>query len=82
MPPKQPQKQLAPLDLPMVPFVATGMGVWLLLALVCLIFKSTLDAQGRGHWLTICVAGFLVAIPGLALMIIHDINRARRRRPL
>jgi hypothetical protein len=80
VPPKPAQKQLAPLDLPMVPFVVTGMAVWLLLALVCLIFRSTLDEQGRGHWLSICVAGFVVAIPGLALMIVHDINRARRRR--
>lgn len=79
MPPKPAQKQLAPLDLPMVPFVVAGMAVWLVLALVCLIFKSTLDEQGRGHWLSICVAGFVVAIPGLALMIVHDINRARRR---
>jgi Protein of unknown function (DUF2530) len=77
-----PQKQIAPLDLPMVPFVLTGMAVWLVLALLCLIFKDTLDAQGRGQWLSICVAGFVVAIPGLGLMIIHDRNRARRRRGL
>lgn len=80
MPDKPEQKQLAPLDLPMVPFVLSGMGVWLALALVCLIFRSPLESQGRGHWLTICVAGFLVAVPGLALMIVHDVNRARRRR--
>ena len=64
----------------MVPFVLTGMAVWLVLALLCLIFKDTLDAQGRGQWLSICVAGFVVAIPGLGLMIVHDRNRARRRR--
>jgi uncharacterized protein DUF2530 len=64
----------------MVPFVLTGMAVWLVLAILCLIFKDTLDAQGRGQWLSICVAGFVVAIPGLGLMIIHDRNRARRRR--
>jgi hypothetical protein len=63
----------------MVPFVLTGMAVWLVLAILCLIFKDTLDAQGRGQWLSICVAGFVVAIPGLGLMIIHDRNRARRR---
>lgn len=66
----------------MVPFVLTGMAVWLVLALLCLIFKDTLDAQGRGQWLSICVAGFVVAIPGLGLMIVHDRNRARRRRGL
>ena len=66
----------------MVPVVLTGMAVWLVLALLCLIFKDTLDAQGRGQWLSICVAGFVVAIPGLGLMIVHDRNRARRRRGL
>ena len=66
----------------MVPFVLTGMAVWLVLALLCLIFKDTLDAQGRGQWLSICVAGFVVALPGLGLMIVHDRNRARRRRGL
>jgi ABC-type nickel/cobalt efflux system permease component RcnA len=71
-------KQLTPLDLPMVPFVLGGMAVWLLLALVCLIFRDTLAAQGREQWLTICLSGFLVAIPGLGLMIVHDVNRRRR----
>jgi hypothetical protein len=72
-------RQLAPLDPPMVPFVLVGMGVWLLLGLIGLALRSTLAEQGREHWITICFAGFLVAIPGLALMIVHDSNRRRRR---
>ena len=63
----------------MVPFALIGMAVWLVLALVCLIFRSTLQAHGHGNWLGICVAGFLVGIPGLLLMIGHDARRRRRR---
>jgi hypothetical protein len=74
-----PLRQLPSLDPPMVPFVLGGMGVWLLLGLVGLALRSTLAEQGREHWITICFAGFLVAIPGLALMIVHDRNRRRRR---
>lgn len=82
MPVTKAQKEVPPLDLPMVPFVLGGMGIWVVLALLCQIFRSTLEAQGRGDWLTICVAGFVVAIPGLFLMIVHDINRSRRRQSI
>jgi hypothetical protein len=73
------QRQLAPLDLPMVPFVAGGLIVWLIVGLVLLAFRSTVVAHGHEEWLRICVAGFLVGLPGLALMIVHDRNRHRRR---
>ena len=63
----------------MVPFAAIGMAVWLVLTVLCLIFRSTLAEQGREHWLNICVAGFLVGIPGLLLMVGHDVRRRRRR---
>jgi hypothetical protein len=82
----QPQRQLEPPDLPMVPFALGGMAVWAILGLVLLAFRSTLDAHGHDEWLTICLAGFLVGLPGLAMMIVHDRNRRRRRaaanRPL
>ena len=63
----------------MVPFALIGMAVWLVLALVSLIFRSTLEAHGNGDWLGICVAGFLLGIPGLLLMMGHDARRRRRR---
>ena len=72
-------RQLTPLDPPMVPIVLAGMGVWLLLGVIGLALRSTLADQGREHWITICFAGFLVAVPGLLLMIVHDRNRRRRR---
>jgi hypothetical protein len=73
------QRQLAALDLPMVPFVAGGLIVWAVLGLILLANRSAMVAQGRGGWLSICLAGFLVGLPGLALMIVHDRNRRRRR---
>ena len=76
---KPPLKQIRPLDPPMVPFVLVGMGIWALLALVLLPFRDQLAANGHGDWIRICVAGILVALPGLVLMIIHDRNRKLRR---
>jgi hypothetical protein len=73
------QRQLAALDLPMVPFVVGGLIVWLILAIVLAAFHTSLDEQGRGEWVRICFAGFLVGLPGLALMIVHDRNRRLRR---
>ena len=73
------QRQLEPLDLPMVPFVLGGMAVWLIVGLALAPFHTTLAEHGRGDWIRICVAGFLVALPGLALMLVHDRNRRRRR---
>ena len=76
---KPPLKQIKPLDPPMVPFVLVGMAIWGVLALVLLPLRDELAANGHGDWIRICVAGILGALPGLALMIIHDRNRARRR---
>jgi hypothetical protein len=79
---QRPERQLTPLDLPMVPFVIGGMVVWLVIGLVLLGFRDSLVAHGREAWLTICLTGFLVGLPGLALMIVHDRNRRiRRNRP-
>lgn len=72
-------RKVKPVDPPMVPFVVGGMIVWAVIGLALLPFRATLEANGRGEWLWVCLAGVLVAIPGLGLMIIHDRNRKRRR---
>jgi hypothetical protein len=72
-------RQLAPLDLPMVPFVVGGLIVWLIVAVILAALHTSLDEHGRGEWLRISIAGFLVGLPGLALMLVHDRNRRRRR---
>jgi hypothetical protein len=71
-------RKITPLDPPMVPFTLGGMAAWAVTGLVLLPFRATLEANGDGEWLAICLAGFLLGIPGLAMMLRHDANRRRR----
>jgi hypothetical protein len=64
----------------MVPFAIGGIVLWGIAALALLPFRDRLDAAGHGSWLSICVAGMLWGLPGLATMIVHDRNRRRRRQ--
>ena len=63
----------------MVPFAVGGIVVWVIVGLVLLVNRDALVEQGREEWLTICLAGALLGLPGLVTMIVHDRNRARRR---
>ncbi|HLT10030.1 MAG TPA: DUF2530 domain-containing protein [Micromonosporaceae bacterium] len=63
----------------MVPFAIAGIATWTVLGLVLLAVRPALVEQGREHWLTICLAGALLGLPGLAIMLVHDRNRRRRR---
>jgi hypothetical protein len=64
----------------MVPFALAGLALWAVAGLVLLLFfRGWLAAQGHTNWLWICLAGFLVGLPGLAVMLRHDANRRRRR---
>ena len=65
--------EVKPLDPPMVPFVLSGMAAWVVAGLICWL------ADAPSSWLWVCVAGFLVALPGLGLMVVHDRNRRNRR---
>ena len=65
--------RVEPLDPPMVPFAVAGLAGFLVAGLIVWL------AGGPDRWLEICVAGFLVGIPGLITMIIHDRHRTARR---
>jgi hypothetical protein len=65
--------RVEPLDPPMVPFAVAGLAGFVVAGLIVWL------ADGPDRWLEICLAGFLVGIPGLITMIIHDRNRKRRR---
>ncbi|HET6482134.1 MAG TPA: DUF2530 domain-containing protein [Actinoplanes sp.] len=58
----------------MVPFAVGGLALFAIAALIVWL------ADGPDRWLQICVAGFLVGLPGLITMIVHDRHRKRRRR--
>jgi drug/metabolite transporter (DMT)-like permease len=68
-----------PLDPPMVPFSLAGLGVFAVAGLALLPFRGWLSTHGDTDWLWVCLAGFLVGLPGLAVMIRHDVRRRRRR---
>jgi hypothetical protein len=68
----------APLDPPMVPFAVAGIVVWAVVGLVLLLFRDWLADHGHTDWLWICLAGFLLGFPGLAVMLRHDANRRGR----
>jgi hypothetical protein len=63
----------------MVPFALAGMIIWALAGLILLAIRPTLVAHGHENWLSVCLAGFLLGLPGLAVMLRHDANRRRRR---
>ncbi|MEH1016123.1 DUF2530 domain-containing protein [Micromonospora sp. CPCC 206060] len=64
----------------MVPFAVAGLVAWAVAGLVLLVFfRDWLTANDHENWLSICLAGFLVGLPGLAVMLRHDANRRRRR---
>lgn len=68
-----------PLDPPMVPFAIAGLAAFAVVGLALLPFRGWLTAHGHTDWLWICLAGFLIGLPGLATMIRHDAQRRRRR---
>jgi hypothetical protein len=59
----------------MVPFAVGGLVAWAVAGLVLLPMHGRLSDAGHGSWLWICLAGFLVGIPGLATMLRHDAKR-------
>lgn len=78
VPEQQPRPE--PVDPPMVPFALAGLALWAVVGLTLLLFfRDWLTQNGHENWLHICLAGFLVGLPGLATMLRHDAHRRRRR---
>ncbi|GAA2892202.1 hypothetical protein Acy02nite_63520 [Actinoplanes cyaneus] len=65
--------RVEPLDPPMVPFALAGLAAFAVATLIMWL------AGAPDDWVDTGVAGFLVGIPGLITMIVHDRNRKRRR---
>lgn len=62
----------------MLPFAIGGTLLWAIVGLTLLPFRDQLAASGRGSWPAICLAGFLIGLPGIAVMLRHDAGRKRR----
>lgn len=71
MPP--PRTTPTPLDPPMVPFAVIGTLVWAVVGL------ALLAADAPVEWRRICLAGFLLGLPGIGLMALRDRRRRHRR---
>jgi hypothetical protein len=70
--PPGPPAAPAPPDPPMVPVAVAGTALWAVAGLAVLI------ADGPAGWQRICLAGFLLGLPGIGIMVIRDRRRARR----
>jgi hypothetical protein len=70
---------VAALDPPMVPFAVAGTVAWALAGLALLLISGPLGRHVDDRWLWMCLAGVLFGFLGLAVMLRHDRNRARRR---
>ena len=57
----------------MIPFAVGGLAGFAIATVIVWL------AGGPERWLQICIAGFLIGIPGLITMIVHDSHRRRRR---
>ena len=79
MPDRVRLRRLTPLDPPMVPFAVAGTVLWLVLGLILLALRPTLAAGGNEEWPIICFTGAGLGLIGIAIMAVHDHNRAARR---
>jgi hypothetical protein len=60
-----PDDATTPLDVDGVAAVGIGTVVWAALLVACLLLRGPLTTAGRGWWWGVCLAGFLLGIPGL-----------------
>jgi len=56
---------IEPLDVDGVGAILYGTLAWGLALVGCLLLRDRLAADGRGWWTGVCLAGFLLGLPGL-----------------
>ncbi len=65
---------IAPVDVDGVAAIAIGTVAWLVALLVSLLLRARLEQSGDSWWIGVCLAGFLLGLPGLVFL------RGRRAR--
>jgi hypothetical protein len=61
----RPETALKPLDVDGVGAILVGTIAWGVALLACLLLRDQLASNGRGWWSGVCLAGFLLGLPGL-----------------
>jgi hypothetical protein len=74
---REPLRRLIPPDPPMLPLAVAGTVTWLVLGLVLLALRPTLERGGNEGWIGICFTGAALGLVGVAVMAVHDRNRGR-----
>jgi hypothetical protein len=59
---------IQPLDVDGVAAIGIGTVLWLVALVVSLLLRDRLTASGDSWWIGVCVAGFLLGIPGLVFL--------------
>lgn len=60
---------LDPVDVDGVAAVAVGTVVWAVLLVAAVLLHARLQAAGRGWWVWVALAGFLLGLVGLVLVL-------------
>jgi hypothetical protein len=59
---------IAPLDVDGVAAIGIGTLAWLVALLVSLVVQGRLEESGDSWWIGVCLAGFLLGLPGLVFL--------------
>ena len=59
---------IAPLDVDGVAAIGIGTLAWLVALLVSLVLRGWLEESGDSWWIGVCLAGFLLGLPGLTFL--------------
>jgi hypothetical protein len=59
---------IKPLDVDGVAAIGIGTALWLVALIASLLLRDRLAASGDSWWIGVCLAGFLLGIPGLVFL--------------
>jgi hypothetical protein len=59
---------IAPLDVDGVAAIGIGTLAWLVALLLSLVLRGRLEESGDSWWIGVCLAGFLLGLPGLVFL--------------
>ena len=61
--------------------VTVGTALFALASIACLVFHSSLQAQGRGSWTAISISGFVLGLIGLGVLLASAHAQRQKAEP-